>query len=98
MACYVNGIFFDCIGEANGLCHTLTVACPKPRPTMWDLSPQTRDKWEIDRTELEFIRKLGSGNFGEVWYGKCTVDQSIGRAKCNLVDIRSFIDFFLLFL
>jgi tyrosine-protein kinase Src len=37
---------------------------------MWDLSPQTRDKWEIDRTELEFIRKLGSGNFGEVWYGK----------------------------
>ena len=60
-----------CSGEANGLCHVLTVACPKPRPTMWDLSPQTRDKWEIDRSELEFIRKLGSGNFGEVWYGKC---------------------------
>jgi len=59
------------LGEANGLCHVLTVACPKPRPTMWDLSPQTRDKWEIDRSELEFIRKLGSGNFGEVWYGKC---------------------------
>ncbi len=37
---------------------------------MWDLSPGTRDKWEIDRTELEFIRRLGSGNFGEVWYGK----------------------------
>ena len=68
--------FFACIGESNGLCHTLTVACPKPRPTMWDLSPQTRDKWEIDRTELEFIRKLGSGNFGEVWYGKF-LNQSI---------------------
>ena len=63
-------IFFWFLGEANGLCHVLTVACPKPRPTMWDLSPQTRDKWEIDRAELEFIRKLGSGNFGEVWYGK----------------------------
>lgn len=57
-------------GEANGLCHVLTVACPKPRPTMWDLSPQTRDKWEIDRSEVEFLRKLGSGNFGDVWYGK----------------------------
>lgn len=63
-------MFCSCLGEANGLCHTLTVACPKLRPTIWDLSPQTRDKWEIDRAELEFIRKLGSGNFGEVWYGK----------------------------
>ena len=66
-----NKFEFCFLGEANGLCHVLTVACPKPRPTMWDLSPQTRDQWEINRNELEFIRKLGSGNFGEVWYGKC---------------------------
>lgn len=37
---------------------------------MWDLSPETRDQWEIERSELQFIRKLGSGNFGEVWYGR----------------------------
>ncbi len=37
---------------------------------MWDLSPETRDQWEIERSELQFVRKLGSGNFGEVWYGK----------------------------
>lgn len=67
---YIEKTVFCVLGEANGLCHTLTVACPKLRPTIWDLSPQTRDKWEIDRAELEFIRKLGSGNFGEVWYGK----------------------------
>jgi len=39
---------------------------------MWDLSPETRDQWEIDRNELQFVRKLGSGNFGEVWYGEFT--------------------------
>ncbi|OXA63318.1 Tyrosine-protein kinase Src64B [Folsomia candida] len=56
--------------NAQGLCHVLTRACPKPCPTMWDLSPETRDQWEIERNELQFVRKLGSGNFGEVWYGR----------------------------
>lgn len=37
---------------------------------MWDLGPELRDKWEINRTEIQLIRKLGHGNFGEVYYGK----------------------------
>lgn len=28
------------------------------------------DKWEIPRSEIQLIGKLGSGNFGEVFYGK----------------------------
>lgn len=55
---------------ANGLCHKLTIPCPKPKPHLWDLSPDTRDEWEISRSSLQLIRKLGSGNFGDVWYGK----------------------------
>ena len=43
--------------------------CPKNRPIIWDLSPQTRDNWEIDRSELTVIREIGRGSFGEVWYG-----------------------------
>nr|CAG4649333.1 EOG090X06CC [Scapholeberis mucronata]SVE93621.1 EOG090X06CC [Scapholeberis mucronata] len=80
-------------GEANGLCHTLTVACPKLRPTIWDLSPQTRDKWEIDRAELEFIRKLGSGNFGEVWYGKWrhAYDVAIKTVKAGNMSSSDFL-------
>jgi fyn-related kinase len=27
------------------------------------------DKWEIDRTAVKFSKKLGAGNFGEVWQG-----------------------------
>jgi len=34
-----------------------------------DLSHSTRDQWEIDRTSLKFVRKLGHGQFGEVWEG-----------------------------
>lgn len=33
------------------------------------LSHRTRDQWEIDRSSLKFVRKLGSGQFGDVWEG-----------------------------
>lgn len=33
------------------------------------LSHRTRDQWEIDRGSLKFVRKLGSGQFGDVWEG-----------------------------
>jgi len=56
--------------NALGLCHVLSKPCPRPRPQLWDLAPELRDRWEIDRAEIELIRKLGQGNFGEVWYGK----------------------------
>jgi len=28
-----------------------------------------RDEWEIERSTLQFQKKLGQGNFGEVWSG-----------------------------
>ncbi|XP_075225566.1 tyrosine-protein kinase Src64B isoform X2 [Lycorma delicatula] len=56
--------------NALGLCHVLARPCPKPKPQIWDLSPELRDQWEIDRGEIQLIRRLGHGNFGEVWYGK----------------------------
>lgn len=37
---------------------------------MWDLAPTYRDKWEIPRSEVTLIKRLGRGNFGEVYYGK----------------------------
>ena len=29
----------------------------------------SRDEWEIERSTLQFQKKLGQGNFGEVWSG-----------------------------
>lgn len=56
--------------DALGLCHVLSKSCPKPQPIIWDLCPEFRDKWEIDRNEIELVKMLGKGNFGEVYYGK----------------------------
>ena len=60
---------------------------------MLDLSPQTRDKWEIDRAELEFVRKLGSGNFGDVWYGKFrhTTEVAIKTLKPGTMSSSDFL-------
>ena len=50
--------------DANGLCHKLIRPCPKPKPIFW---PDRGD--ELDRAELRQVRKIGTGCFGEVYYG-----------------------------
>jgi serine/threonine protein kinase len=39
------------------------------KPVTDGLSHRTRDQWEIDRNSLRFVKKLGSGQFGDVWEG-----------------------------
>lgn len=41
------------------------IVIPEPE----GLSHNLVDKWEIDRRDLKLMRKLGSGQFGEVWEG-----------------------------
>ena len=56
--------------DADGLCVNLRKACIQiEKPVTPGLSHATRDQWEIDRSSLKFVRKLGHGQFGEVWEG-----------------------------
>ncbi|VDD95015.1 unnamed protein product [Enterobius vermicularis] len=55
---------------ADGLCCQLSFPAPRIAPTRPDLSHDTQINWEIPRNQLQLKRKLGDGNFGEVWYGK----------------------------
>lgn len=38
-------------------------------PSPFDLSYKTVDQWEIDRKSVQLLKRLGSGQFGEVWEG-----------------------------
>ena len=56
--------------DSDGLCCRLTVICPKfDMPTTVGLSYNTKDEWEIERTSIKLDKKLGAGQFGEVWEG-----------------------------
>ncbi|XP_064028612.1 tyrosine-protein kinase Fgr isoform X1 [Pogoniulus pusillus] len=57
------------IERAAGLCCRLAVPCHKGTPKLADLSVKTKDMWEIPRESLQLLKKLGNGQFGEVWMG-----------------------------
>ncbi|MGH0147027.1 UNVERIFIED_CONTAM: hypothetical protein FKN15_021095 [Acipenser sinensis] len=56
--------------RAAGLCCRLVVSCHKGMPRLADLSVKTKDVWEIPRESLQLIKRLGNGQFGEVWMDK----------------------------
>lgn len=57
------------------------------------LSHRTRDHWEIDRSSLKFVRKLGHGQFGEVWEGlwNNTTPVAIKTLKSGTMDPKDFL-------
>ena len=49
--------------SADGLCYQLTKPCPKEPEVI-----PFKDL-EISRAEIQTLKKLGAGQFGEVWAG-----------------------------
>lgn len=46
-------------------------------PRLTDLSVKTKDVWEIPRESLQLIKRLGNGQFGEVWMGMLSLSYFI---------------------
>lgn len=66
--------------RAAGLCCRLVVPCHKGMPRLTDLSVKTKDVWEIPRESLQLIKRLGNGQFGEVWMGMLRLNYSLTLA------------------
>lgn len=57
--------------QSDGLCRRLEKACISPKPQ----KPWDKDAWEIPRESIKLVKRLGAGQFGEVWMGECVGDR-----------------------
>ncbi|KAM9427135.1 tyrosine-protein kinase Lyn-like [Salvelinus alpinus] len=49
--------------QSDGLCRKLEKPCDKPEAQ----KPWDKDAWEISKESIKMVKKLGAGQFGEVW-------------------------------
>ncbi|XP_078538043.1 tyrosine-protein kinase Fgr isoform X1 [Lissotriton helveticus] len=80
--------------RAAGLCCRLVVPCHKGMPKLADLSVKTKDVWEIPRESLQLMKKLGNGQFGEVWMGTWngTTKVAVKTLKTGTMSPEAFLE------
>lgn len=74
--------------RGNGLCYKLVKPCPKPKPSFWPDRGQ-----EIQRDQLQFIKQIGTGCFGEVFYGTYMGQEvAVKTLKQGTMSPQAFLD------
>ncbi|KAK9531194.1 hypothetical protein VZT92_010636 [Zoarces viviparus] len=80
--------------QADGLCVRLGEPCKTMEaPQTHGLSYNTVDQWEIDRKSIKLLRKLGAGQFGEVFEGlwNDTTAVAVKTLKHGTMDTEDFL-------
>ena len=65
-----NKCFLYVTESADGLCCKLTQVCGKPRSLAWALERGKEDEFSIPRDSLNLVKRIGGGQFADVWLGK----------------------------
>ncbi|XP_047467866.1 tyrosine-protein kinase Lck [Mugil cephalus] len=75
--------------EADGLCTKLVKPCQSRVPQ----KPWWQDEWEIPRESLNLQRRLGAGQFGEVWMGVYNNDRKVAikNLKMGTMSVEAFL-------
>ena len=62
-------------------------------PSTVGLSYNTKDEWEIERTSIKLEKRLGAGQFGEVWEGiwNGTTPVAVKTVKPGSMGVKDFL-------
>uniref|UniRef100_A0A8D0DPQ9 Tyrosine-protein kinase n=1 Tax=Salvator merianae TaxID=96440 RepID=A0A8D0DPQ9_SALMN len=76
--------------QADGLCRKLEKACISPKPQ----KPWDKDAWEIPRSSIKLVKKLGAGQFGEVWMGYYNNNTKVAvkTLKPGTMSVQAFLE------
>ncbi|XP_055970154.1 tyrosine-protein kinase Blk [Sorex fumeus] len=76
--------------KGEGLCRRLAQPCMRPAPQ----DPWAQDEWEVPRQAIRLVRKLGAGQFGEVWMGyyKQRVKVAVKTLKAGTMSPEAFLE------
>ncbi|KFQ86634.1 Tyrosine-protein kinase Lyn, partial [Phoenicopterus ruber ruber] len=76
--------------QLDGLCRKLEKACISPKPQ----KPWDKDAWEIPRESIKLVKKLGAGQFGEVWMGYYlnSTKVAVKTLKPGTMSVQAFLE------
>ncbi|XP_070700574.1 tyrosine-protein kinase Lyn isoform X2 [Pempheris klunzingeri] len=86
----ISGMIKHYHNKADGLCRKLERPCVKPKAQ----KPWAKDAWEISKESIKMVRRLGAGQFGEVWmaYYNNTTKVAVKTLKPGTMTAEAFMD------
>ena len=81
--------------QADGLCVNLKAPCLiSEKPQTASLSREANEAWEIDRNSIRLVKKVGVGQFAEVWMGvwNGTTEVAVKTLKPGTIGVHEFLE------